>query len=176
MFESHAVAFPEELMALAEQRPAPLLVSSPAFLRRALPMLDLERMNQALRGIFSSGGPLAPAVAAAYNAVLACQVVEVYGSTETGGIARRAVIDAAAPPPWTPMPGVVVKLLPDCSVTVTSPFLASRQPFEMGDRGRIAADGSFFLEGRKDRIVKLEERRASLTEIEDRLKPCARPE
>src|SRR3546814_10543560 len=43
----------------------------------------------------------------------------------------------------------------------------------MGDRGMIAADGSFFLEGRKDRIVKLEERRISLTEIEDRLKRCA---
>src|SRR3546814_7707272 len=71
------------------------------------------------------------------------------------------------------MPGVVVKLLPDRSVTVISPFLASREPFEMGDRGRIAADGSFFLEGRKDRIVKLEERRVSLTEIEDRLKRCA---
>src|SRR3546814_18561181 len=134
MFESHAVAFPEELMALVEQRPAPLLVSSPAFLRRALPMLDLERMNQTFRGVFSSGGPLAPAVAAAYNAVLACRVVEVYGSTETGGIARRAVIDAAAPPPWTPMPGVVVTLLPDRSVPVLSPFPPSTKPLAMENR------------------------------------------
>ena len=174
MFEADTVAFPEELTALAGQRPAPLLVSSPAFLRRALPILDLERMDRCLWGAFSSGGPLAPDVAAAYNATLRCNLVEVYGSTETGGIAHRSVVDAAAPPPWTPLPGVAVTLSRDEElITVESPFLTTMGPFETGDRGRILADGSFFLEGRKDRIVKLEERRVSLLEIEDRLKGCA---
>jgi len=59
-------------------------------------------------------------------------------------------------------------------LTVESPFLAMSRPFETGDRGRLLPDGRFWLEGRKDRIVKLEERRISLLEIEDRLK--ARPE
>lgn len=169
--EAQALAFPEELTALAAHRPAPLLVSSPAFLKRALPMLDLEDIGQHLRGIFSSGGPLPPEIAAAYNTKLNCDLVEVYGSTETGGIARRVVVDATAPPPWRPMPGVDVALGEDGrTLTVRSPFLATTDVFETGDLGEIQADGSFVLQGRKDRIVKLEERRISLMEIEERLR------
>jgi 3-hydroxymyristoyl/3-hydroxydecanoyl-(acyl carrier protein) dehydratase len=100
-------------------------------------------------------------------------VVEVYGSTETGGIAHRLVRDPAAPPPWTPLPGVTVTLSEREGVlSVESPFLATTGPFETGDRGSLLADGRFRLEGRKDRIVKLEERRISLLEIEERLKGC----
>ncbi|WP_340115551.1 AMP-binding protein [Pelagibius sp. 7325] len=169
--EAQAIAFPEELIALAAQRPAPALVSSPAFLRRALPILDLQELGRYLRGAFSSGGPLPPDVAAAYNTVLDCDIVEVYGSTETGGIARRVVVDAVAPPPWAPMPGVAVGLAEDGqTITVRSPFLATDGVFETGDHGEILADGRFVLRGRKDRIVKLEERRVSLIEIEERLR------
>jgi acyl-coenzyme A synthetase/AMP-(fatty) acid ligase len=171
LIQAEAIAFPEELTVVAEQKPAPLLVSSPAFLWRALPMLDLPRLSARLCGVFSSGGPLEPAVAAAYNAGLACGVVEVYGSTETGGIGYRRVRDPAALPPWRPMPGVRVTLSEGEGVlTVTSPFLPTAQPFETGDRGSLLPDGCFRLEGRKDRIVKLEERRVSLLEIEERLR------
>lgn len=173
ILEAGAIGFPGELAALAQQRPAPLLVSSPAFLKRALPVLDLSQLDARLHGIFSSGGPLEPGVAAAYNAQLRHKLVEVYGSTETGGIGYRSVTDAAAPPPWTPLPGVsVTQSAAADAIAVTSPFLAVPGSFVTGDRGTILADGRFALAGRSDRIIKLEERRISLIEIEDRLKAC----
>lgn len=169
--EAQAITFPEELAVQAAQRPAPVLVSSPAFLKRALPMLDLDLIGRHLRCIFSSGGPLPPETAAAYNTKLRCDLIEIYGSTETGGVARRIVVDAAAPAPWTPMPGVDVGLGEDGrTLTIRSPFLATTDVFETGDFGEMLADGSFVLQGRKDRVVKLEERRVSLVEIEERLR------
>ena len=174
VLEAEAIRFPGELAVLVLQRPAPLLVSSPAFLKRALSVLNLGQLDARLHGLFSSGGPLDPEVAAAYNAQLRHKLVEVYGSTETGGIGYRSVTDAAAPPPWTPLPGISVALSGAAdAITVTSPFLAMTGPFVTGDRGTILADGRFSLAGRSDRVIKLEERRVSLIEIEDRLKACS---
>jgi 3-hydroxymyristoyl/3-hydroxydecanoyl-(acyl carrier protein) dehydratase len=69
------------------------------------------------------------------------------------------------------MPGVSVGLSGDMdAVTVVSPFLPGPEAFVTGDRGAILADGHFTLAGRSDRIVKLEERRVSLFEIEERLR------
>ena len=171
VMDAKGFTFPEELARLATRRRAPLLVTSPAFLKRALPLLDLPQLGKNLHGVFSSGGPLPADIAAAYNAKLPCQVTEIYGSTETGGIARRVVANAAEPPAWIPMPGIEVSLAGDgMSLAVRSPFLASDESFVTGDCGRLLADGSFYLEGRRDRIVKIEERRVSLVEIEDRLR------
>lgn len=172
-FDAGAVTFPEELMIQVAQRPGSLLVSSPAFLRRALPLLNLDVLSRSLSGAFSSGGPLEPEVAATYNERLNCGVVEVYGSTETGGVAHRLVREANNPPPWSPMPGVTITLTEgEGRLAVLSPFLTSPTPFVTGDCGVLLPEGGFRLTGRKDRIIKLEERRVSLLELEERLKAC----
>jgi acyl-coenzyme A synthetase/AMP-(fatty) acid ligase len=164
------IRFPGELTPAVRDAPEAILVSSPAFLKRALPMLDLADLDPRLRGVFSSGGPLPPEVAAAYNRSLAHPVVEVYGSTETGGIGRRTVMAAAAPPPWTPLPGVTLALDPGSGVLmVSSPFLPEPGWHRTGDLAELLPDGSFELCGRADRIVKIEERRISLPELERRL-------
>jgi acyl-coenzyme A synthetase/AMP-(fatty) acid ligase len=172
-FAANVVQFPGELAPAAERQPAPLLVSSPAFLKRALPVLDLNRLDGLLHGVFSSGGPLPSEVAAAYNSKLRHKVVEVYGSTETGGIGYRTVTSERPLQPWTPLPGVRVGLSIDMSaITVDSPFLPGPGEFKTGDCGEILPDGRFALAGRTDRVIKLEERRISLVEIEDRLASC----
>ena len=164
------IRFPGELLAAARQAPGALLVSSPAFLKRALPVLDLAELGRQLGGAFSSGGPLPPEVAAAYNRSLAEPLVEVYGSTETGGIGWRSVLSAGAPPPWLPLPGVRLAIDPEDGVLmVASPFLPAPGWHRTGDGAELLPDGRFELRGRVDRIVKIEERRISLTEVEQRL-------
>lgn len=169
-FSTDTVSYPEELISAAETHQGCMFVSSPAFLKRALPVLDLDRLRLCLGPVFSSGGLLPPPVAAAYNAVLSQPVVEVYGSTETGGIAYRSVLDETNPPPWRPLPDVEVTIDPETEIlSVRSPFMPDTAWFRAGDRARIDADGHFMLRGRADRIVKVEEERVSLPELEHRL-------
>jgi acyl-coenzyme A synthetase/AMP-(fatty) acid ligase/3-hydroxymyristoyl/3-hydroxydecanoyl-(acyl carrier protein) dehydratase len=169
-FSTDTVSYPEELAIAAGTHKDCMFVSSPAFLKRALPVLDLDRLRLCLGPVFSSGGLLPPPVAATYNSGLAHPVIEVFGSTETGGIAYRSVLDEANPPSWHPLPNVEVATDPETGVlSVRSPFIPDAKWFQAGDRAEIDGDGRFQLKGRADRIVKVEEERVSLPEIENRL-------
>lgn len=173
-FSTDTVSYPEELMIAAKAHEGCMFVSSPAFLKRALPVLDLDRLKSGLGPVFSSGGLLPPAVAAVYNADLSQPVIEVFGSTETGGVAYRSVLDEENPPPWRPLPDVEVSTDPETEVLlVRSPFMPDATWFRAGDRAEIDIDGGFVLKGRADRIVKVEEERVSLPEIERRLSESA---
>lgn len=172
-FSSGMISYPEELVAAAENNSGGMLISSPAFLRRALPALDLEKLKNLLGPVLSSGGPLPPNVAAAYNASLDHLVYEVYGSTETGGIAYRSVTDADAPAHWQPLPSVEIKLDSKQEVlSIRSPMLPENEWALTSDSVRLYADGRFELRGRADRVVKIEEKRVSLPEVEQRLNQC----
>jgi acyl-CoA synthetase (AMP-forming)/AMP-acid ligase II len=172
-FSADMISYPEELMAAVEEKSGAMLISSPAFLRRALPGLDLDHLKNLLGPVLSSGGPLPSPVAAAYNAVLSYPVFEVYGSTETGGIAFRSVTDAAAPELWRPLPTVEVKLDPEDEVlAIRSPLVAEDGWVLASDRVVLHEDGRFELKGRADRVVKIEEKRVSLPEVEQRLVDC----
>jgi acyl-coenzyme A synthetase/AMP-(fatty) acid ligase/3-hydroxymyristoyl/3-hydroxydecanoyl-(acyl carrier protein) dehydratase len=166
--------FPEDLAAIAPARPW-LLLSSPAHLKR-LPDSPVRPDVSRLQAIFSSGGPLLPDVATATQQLLGHRPIEIYGSSETGGIAWRQpqqqeIIGTARDDSWRPMPRVEVRLNHehDC-LEVRSPHLPDDQWLRMADRveftdGQKAAQG-FYLRGRADRIVKLEEKRISLDQIE----------
>jgi acyl-coenzyme A synthetase/AMP-(fatty) acid ligase len=169
-FSGTVIRFPEDLTAALEAGGRQILVSSPAFLKRALPVLDLGRLSSTCCQIFSSGGPLPPEVAARYNAVLREPIREVYGSTETGGIAYRSVFSAGNPEPWTPFPGVELSLDKESGVLkVQSPNLPEQNSVSTGDKVRMLAKNRFVLTGRADRIVKIEQQRISLSDLERRL-------
>lgn len=169
-FQSEVIRFPGELAGAVRAAGAAVLVSSPAFLRRSVSALDLAAIDPHLRGVYSSGGPLDPVTAAAYNRQLTQPVVEVYGSTETGGVAYRSVYDADQPPGWTLFPGVEIEIdAAEGALSVSSALLPTAEPFKMGDRASLRADSTFDLLGRRDRVMKIEERRVSLTEVETRL-------
>jgi acyl-coenzyme A synthetase/AMP-(fatty) acid ligase/3-hydroxymyristoyl/3-hydroxydecanoyl-(acyl carrier protein) dehydratase len=172
-FSTDLISYPEELESAVKNNSGCMLVSSPVFLKRALPVLDLNHLKKYLGLIFSSGGMLPPPIATAYNATLSKPVTEVYGSTETGGIAYRSVMDDAAPALWQPFPNVEVTVDPETQVlAVKSPCLPGKDWFLSGDRACLYADGRFALGGRADRVVKLEEQRVSLPEVERRLAEC----
>ena len=172
-FSTELISHPEELILAAEKNSGGMFVASPAFLKRALPVLPLDHLKNFLGPIISSGGPLPPTVAAAYNAVLSEPVREIYGSTETGGIAYRSVMDAASPALWQPLPTVAVAVDPDEQVlAIRSPMLPGNDWFRTDDLVRLHSDGRFELNGRNDRVVNVEEVRVSLPEVERRLADC----
>jgi len=123
-----------------------------------------------LRAVFSSGGPLSFEVACEVKRLLGAVPIEVYGSSETGGIAwrqQRSRMDEA----WTPMPGVTCGVDAEEGVLeVRSPHLPSEDWFRTADRATFVGDNRFLINGRVDRIVKLEEKRISLTTIECQLR------
>ena len=159
---SQTVTTPEALEASVSGRGVSLLVTVPAHLKR-LP--DAPRWPCSLARVFSSGGPLPEDGARRCLAVLGTPATEVFGSTETGGIAWRTHPAEA----WRPFPGVTWRAEPDGRLAIRSPFLATADWFLTSDLVE-PAEGSFRLVGRADRVVKLEEKRVSLGAIEAALR------
>ncbi|GMU08568.1 AMP-binding protein [Corallococcus caeni] len=161
-FDAHALPYPEDILAALQAGPG-LLVSSPAHLKRLPATLDWASVRGNLRGLFSSGGPLTPEALQACRDLLGRAPVEVYGSSETGGVAwrRRDTDDSAS---WRTMPGVEVRADED-ALHVRSPHLPADDWFTTEDRAR-AVPGGFELLGRRDRLLKLEEKRVSLSAME----------
>lgn len=156
---SEPTAFAERLRATE----AALLVSSPAQLSRLHQLLDLAALPHKPALVFSSGGPLDAETADSYRRAWGSAPTEVYGSTESGGIAWRRQDYGLH---WTPLPQVQVAMDGDGALLVRSPFLPDDEPLRMQDTVEIKADGTFVLRGRLDRIVKIEEKRLSLPEME----------
>jgi len=168
---ANSAFFPEDLQRMTGSRPW-LLLSSPAHLTR-LPEQATQPDPRQLRAIFSSGGPLPAQAARDAARLLGHRPLEIYGSSETGGIAwRQPESDLLQRlEHWQAMPGVSVRIGAEGALQVRSPHLPDDQWFSMADRA-VLVDGlpaAFELRGRSDRIVKLEEKRISLTGIEQKL-------
>jgi acyl-CoA synthetase (AMP-forming)/AMP-acid ligase II/3-hydroxymyristoyl/3-hydroxydecanoyl-(acyl carrier protein) dehydratase len=161
--------FPREIAERIERTSATILISTPAHLR-ALATAPLS--GHALRLVLSSGALLPAADAAAYFAQAGLWPLEVYGSTETGGIAvRRQDLPESA---WLPLQGV------DCLtqgelLAVRSAYVSGDAPqngdgfFRTADLACIRPDGSFDLLGRDDGVIKVGGQRVTLPEIEKAL-------
>ncbi len=144
-----------------------VLVATPAHLKRLPEQLDWASLHGRLRAVFSSGGPLPEEAARQVRQWLGVAPTEVYGSSETGGIAwRRWDTDL---PPWQPLPGVQWRIEDGC-LAVASAHLETLDWWRTQDRVEALADGRFRLLGRADRIVKIEERRVSLDALERALR------
>ncbi len=160
--------YPEVLAArLGEAQNAALaavVVSSPAPLSRLPEHIDWG-MAGAPRRIFSSGAPLQLAHAQQAEALLQAPVTEIYGSTETGGIASRQQSASAV---WRAMPGVSWQIEGD-ALLLHSPFLEQPQlGWQQADKVAPQDDG-FVLLGRGDRVAKVAGKRVSLEQVEQRL-------
>lgn len=162
-FEPHKHAYLETVAPRLQAGPL-ALVASPAHLKRIPAGLDWNPQGRRLHAVFSSGGPLPLDAALAATAALGQAPIEVYGSTETGGIGWRQ--QRAADTPFQALPGVDIDPQEDARLRVRSPHLSARDWLLLADRGVVASDGRLHLLGRDDRIVKVEEKRVSLNAIE----------
>ncbi|MXR32448.1 AMP-binding protein [Pseudomonas sp. PICF6] len=162
-FVRRQLAFPEDLQRASRQYPAFAWVASPALLKRMGDNLDWPALS-CVRRVFSSGGALPTEAAQSLHQRLGQWPTEIFGSSETGGIAWRQGAGL-----WQPFADVKLSQDSDGALLIASPYLPAGHVEHTADAARIAGDGRFELLGRLDRIVKLEEKRISLPMLEQAL-------
>ncbi len=162
-FRRNRIEFPEEFEKLSDV--SYILIATPAFLKRTVEVEDSLPMKNVW--IFTSGGAVSEELAVQTEKVFGFCPLEVYGSTETSGIAyRQQKKDKLV---WTPFDNAKIWLGDDGCLRIISPYIKNPEGFATADLAEIFEDGRFLLKGRSDSIVKIEEKRISMTEVENRL-------
>ena len=162
-FVRQQLAFPEDMQRVSREHPAFAWIASPALLKRMGDNLDWPALSP-VRRVFSSGGALPAEAAQALHQRLGQWPTEIFGSSETGGIAWRQ-----GPGLWQPFADVQLSQGEDGALCIASAYLPPGHVEHSADAVRIEADGRFELLARLDRIVKLEEKRISLPMLEQAL-------
>ncbi|QBL10697.1 acyl-CoA synthetase [Rheinheimera sp. D18] len=147
-----------------------VFIASPAHLARFDDIAILAPVAKQCLRIFSSGGPLADDIPARYIGALGQAPTEVFGSTETGGIAFRQ--RSSADTPWQAFSGISISQNQQLALQVNSPYLDGVGTFTTADQVQLLTADTFHLLGRLDRIVKIEEKRLSLPEVEHHCLTC----
>lgn len=164
-FYQTQLAFPEDVADIQKKLAAfkmnNYVVSSPALLKR----WTSDVLLQDCLTVYSSGGKLESGVRPYVNR----PITEVFGSSETGGIAHRKQDDAL----WTPFANVDIQAGEQQELQVRSNHAFSEDWIFTGDKvemiDAVNSKSPFLLLGRLDRIVKLEEKRLSLDAIEQKI-------
>lgn len=157
------IEYPEQLeKVLKEATGNYTFISSPAFLKRLNYKLQIQNLRT-----FSSGGSLSYEAAQNTSNFLGSFPIEIFGSTETGGIAWRTQgVENAS---WELLLGVRVEINKESCLRVYSPYILEGE-FQSHDQVELINQNQFKLLGRIDRIAKIEEKRISLVELENRIK------
>jgi len=162
-FRRTRVEFPSEFETLTDT--SYVLVSTPAFIKRTVEVEESLNMKDIF--ISTSGGALSEDLAVKAEKLFGFCPMEGYGSTETSGVAYRQQSKDGL---WfTPYDCCKIWIGDDGCLNVISPFIKDPKGFATADLAEIREDGKFLLKGRSDSIVKIEEKRISVTEIENRL-------
>lgn len=163
-FRRTRIEFPEDFEKLSDEKY--VIIATPAFLKRSVegkesfPLVD--------PWIFTSGGAVSSELAVLTDKVFGFCPVEVYGSTETSGIAYRQQSSTGLA--WTPFDNAKVWKGEDGCLRIISPYIKNPEGFATADLVEFTGEGNkFILKGRSDSIVKIEEKRISMTEVENRL-------
>ncbi len=163
--------FPREVMARAKDIRATILVSVPSHYR-LLSSLKMEK--DCIRLAISSSARLETSDAHTFFHNTGIVPTEVFGSTETGGVALRQQVPGQSCP-WTALPGVTWDI-DDEALLVKSPFLSPELPrdtsglYRTADRAKRDSDTHFVVLGRADGVVKIGGLRIDLVEIEEKVR------
>ena len=160
-FSRFNLEYPEQIISHADSKM--VLVSSPALLKR----LSEEQSAKPLVGVFSSGGTRPLEAAQQARTLFGELPIEVFGSTETGGIAYRQQVNAQTP--WQLFSCIKAELNQENCIKLLSPYIDRDNWYQTADECEMVSDNQFILKGRTDRIIKIEEKRISLVEVEKRL-------
>lgn len=172
-FRRTRIEFPEEFEKLTDD--SYIIIATPAFLKRTVEAE--EKLPLKNTWIFTSGGAVSEQLAVDTNRVFGFCPLEVYGSTETSGIAyRQQTKDKLV---WTPFDNAKVWKGDDGCLRIISPYIKNPEGFATADLVEFIDGGNgdtenekghrFLLKGRSDSIVKIEEKRISMTEVENRI-------
>ena len=166
-FYSEVLTYPEELHGVLADFESSVLISSPTQLSRLPDSVDWSLLHKKLKVVFSSGAPLEKSHSLHARKAFGTGIVEVLGSTETGGIAYKRE-DESNDVSWKAFPQIeITRDQTSGAMQLVSPHLPDNTLYKTTDKIEFSADGNgFVLKGRTDRIVKIEGKRLSLDEME----------
>lgn len=161
--------FPQEIISTINKNKATVLVSVPIHYRS----LKVDNLSApSLKAAFSSSGVLDGADAQFFYAKTGLGITEIYGSTETGGIATRSIAENTDS--WKPFDILSWKLAGK-RLSVKSDFASREMERDnasyclTGDEVRADVDNRFVLLGRADGIVKVAGKRVDLTDVQNKI-------
>lgn len=162
--DDEVILTPESLVARMKTAQKVFLVTTPAFLERFTAYASAAETPQNCVEITTSGSLLKKDTAERTKSVFGVCPREIFGSTETGGVAARRRDEGDD---WHVFDAVRVDAAEDGRLVVRSPF-SFRRTFTMGDAVSLApGKRSFQLHGRTDRLVKINEHRVDLAAAEE---------
>ncbi len=160
--------FPQEIISAVDRHRATVLISVPVHYRI---LNGQPPFGKNLRIAFSSAGALDPGDGLAFFRQTGTPVTEIYGSTETGGIAGRR--REAGEVSFHPFDAITWSVTGD-RLRIRSDFLSPELAtdadgyFATADRVAAADDG-FLLRGRSDGIVKVGGKRVDMEKVRETL-------
>ena len=162
--------FPQEIISTINKYGATVLISVPVHYRA----LKVDNLSvSSLKRAFSSAGALDRLDAVYFRKSTGLGITEIYGSTETGGIAARSINEQTES--WKPA-DVVSWRISGRRLAVRSPFVSAEMErdsegyFITGDEARADKDNRFILLSRSDGIVKVAGKRVDLLDVENKIK------
>ena len=167
---SRTSTFPREILGALRAEKATVLVGVPIHYG-ALRTDGLDRFS--LRLALSSAAPLDPGDAAFFREKTGLAINEIYGSTETGGMATR--VFGADHGSWEPFACLDWRVVSE-RLSVRSGLVSPDLPLDAEGyyltADRVAASGAnrFQFIGRADHIVKIAGKRVDLEEIREKLR------
>jgi len=159
---------PQDLLKLHEGKKT-LVVTSPVYLKSLLRLRQEHDLGNVL--FLSSTGLLLEDEVGEFQQRYSTRVIQLFGSTETGGIAVKKGTQSL----WEPLDGVHISQNHEGVMIVNSPYLSTHlfeekvfltpRPYMTTDIIEKEGD-SFRLLGRLDEIIKISGKRISVLEIE----------
>ncbi len=157
--------YPHEIQDAVKQNRANILVSTPLHYKM---LAGISFTAESLCCALSSAARLDPADSRLFYEQTGLGITEIFGSTETGGIASRLCRDNQ--PHFNPFDCIDWKIV-DGLLAIRSEFISPELPvdpegfFTTSDRADPIGSDTFELKGRTDRIVKVGGKRVDLDEI-----------
>jgi acyl-coenzyme A synthetase/AMP-(fatty) acid ligase len=162
--------FPQEIISTINKHKATVLVSVPIHYR----VLKVDNLSiPSLKAAFSSSGVLNRPDGLHFLKKTGLGITEIYGSTETGGVAARNISEHTES--WKAFDIVNWKLTGN-RLSVKSDFTSPEMEHDAdgfcltGDEAREDRDNRFVLLGRADGIVKVAGKRVDLLDIQNKIK------
>lgn len=153
--------FPADIALALGELPAPrVLVSTPLHLRT---LVESSQPFPETALIVSATAPLDRELAAAVEARLGGQLLEMFGSTETCVIACRRTANGDA---WRAHAGVELHPCDDGTLVMAPWFV---EPILLQDIVELRGDGEFVVRGRSSDMIEVAGKRASLADLTQRL-------
>lgn len=153
--------FPADIAQALGELPAPrVLVSTPLHLRT---LVESAQPFPPTALIISATAPLDRQLAAAVEARLGGQLLELFGSTETCVFAWRRTATGDA---WRIYEGVELQPCADGTL-VSAPWFV--EPVLLQDLVELRGDGQFIVRGRSNDMIEVAGKRASLADLTQRL-------